>query len=216
MGSNPTPAPILVSGIPKDSIVPPGGYHFIEKRDGHPDLRIEGSNYREVAAALLRHRLANKVDPGDPLNEVYAFVCSQWPHFCDEQGPVSIAAQKSPGGHPSTQVLHWLNQLWKRQAGVPRMLVSDTKARARAETCANCPMQRSWTDGGCGACIESAKQVGYVYRAGKTTGIDNSLLSCKITQQDNKTAVWSDNLPDLTPEQRAALPRTCWRAREGV
>lgn len=205
-----------MAGVPKESVIPPGGFHFIEKREGHPDLRIEGSSYRDVAAQLLRHRLANHVEPGDPLTEVFAYVCSNWPHFCDEAGPVSTQIPKSPNGHLSTQVLHWLNQLWKKQAGVPKMLVSDTKARARAESCANCPFQRNWTDGGCGSCIEAAKQVGYVYRAGRTTGLENNLLACNITKQDNRTAVWSDNLPDLTPEQKAALPNICWRRREGV
>ena len=200
-------------GIPKESIIPPGGHHFIEKIDGQPDVRIEGANYREVAAALLRHRLANKVPPGDPLSEVYGFVCGQWPHFCDDVGPVP-APRSTSQGHISGDILHWMNQLWKRQAGAPRSLVQDPKARRRAEVCAQCPKNVEWTAGGCGSCISTAQQVGYVYRAGRTTGIDQNLLGCSIVRQDNHTAVWSDNLPDMTEAQKAALPDHCWRKKD--
>lgn len=199
--------------IPKDSLIPPGGHHFIEKREGHPDVRIEGASYREVAGALLKHRLANKVPPGDPLLEVYGFVCSQWPHFCDSIGPVPTP-RSSPQGHISSDILAWMNNLWKRQAQAPKGLVQDGKAQRRAEVCARCPKNVEWTAGGCGTCISTAQQVGYVYRAGKGLPSDSSLLGCSVLRQDNRTAVWSDNLPDMTPEQEAALPSHCWRKKD--
>lgn len=202
-----------MAGIPKESIIPPGGFHFVERHADRPEVRIEGSSYRDVAAKMLQYRLANKLPPGDPLTEIYAYVCGSWPHFCDEHGPMP-APRADTAGHISAQILQWMNQLWRRQAGTPRMLADDTKARARAEKCAGCPKQIPWTDGGCGSCISSAQQVGYIYRAGRTTGLEKTLLACSVARQDNATAVWSENLPDLTPEQRAALPDFCWRKRE--
>lgn len=201
---------------PKESVVPPGGHHFIEKREGHPDQRIEGGSYKEVAERLLGYRLANGFPPGNPLGEVHAYVCGNWPHFCDEPVPLAVPDHnpKAPApAHLSYRVLQFLNQLWRRQAGAPRELAGDMLARQRAEVCARCPRQRSWTDGGCGTCIEQAQRVGYVYRAGRNSGIDKELLGCTILGQDNRTAVWSQNLPDITPEQRAELPPTCWRIR---
>jgi len=202
---------------PKESIVPPGGHHFIEKREGHADVRIEGGSYKEVAENLLRYRLANKFSPGDPLREVYAYVCGAWPHFCDEPVPLATKGPSGPApAHLSYRVLQFLNQLWRLQAGAPRELANDMLARARAEVCARCPKQQSWTDGGCGSCISQAQQVGYVYRAGRSTGSDSVLLGCRVLGQDNKTAVWSTNLPDITPQQRAELPESCWRLRPSL
>ncbi len=200
---------------PKESIVPPGGHHFVEKREGHPDQRIEGGSYKEVAERLLRFRLANGISPGNPLREVHDYVCGSWPHFCDEPAPFhpTTASGGPTPSHLSYRVLQFLNQLWRRQAGAPRELASDVLARSRAEICARCPKQQSWTDGGCGTCISQAQQVGYVYRAGRSSGIDSSLLGCRVLGQDNKTAVWSTNLPDIAPEHRAELPAECWRIR---
>lgn len=199
-------------GIPKDSVVPPGGHHFIQKTE-NGEVRIEGTSYRDLAAQVLRYRIANRMEPGDPLSEVHAFVCDRYPHFCSETGG-PMPTPRTTKGHISTRVLSWLNELWKRQAGKPKMLADDAKARRRAEVCAQCPRNVKWEEGGCAACIASAQQVGYVYRAGRKTGIETSLLACETLSQDNRTAVWSENLPDIHPDDRAKLPAHCWRIKD--
>ena len=194
---------------PKEGIIPPGGHHFIE-RVGETSHRIDGDSFRNVAERLLKFRVANKLPVGQPLDEVYAYVCSNWPHFCHVPSPEQ---QPRTTSEPSFTigVLHWVTRLWQRQALTPAPLVSDTVAEQRAAICRACPHQRDWADYGCGSCVEGVRQRSFVFRAGREVG--TKVTGCAILKQDNTSAIFASvsSLPEATPEERAKLPNHCWR-----
>jgi hypothetical protein len=194
--------------IPKTSIVPPGGHHFIERHNG-AEHKITGSSFIDVAEQLLRFRVANKIDVGQPLDEVNAYVCETWPHFCHAASPQVMPKTSEPSF--TVAVMAWMKQLWERQAHVPRPLESETVANRRAEICHGCPLQRDWADYGCGSCVSSIRQQSFVFRAGKEP--HRKVTGCSILKQENNAACFANvsSLPDMTPEQRAALPNHCWR-----
>lgn len=195
---------------PKANIVPPGGFHFVDRSNGE-EHRIVGSSYQDVAEQVLRYRLANKLPVGQPLDEVFGYVCNNWPHFCSSASvpvpsPVSVKPSFTVG------VMQWMARLWERQAASPRQLVSDTEAARRANICRGCPLQKDWADYGCASCVSSIRQKGYVFRAGRETGL-KGVTGCRLLVQDNTTAVFADlaSLPDVPVEVREQMPNNCWR-----
>ncbi|NBW10607.1 MAG: hypothetical protein EBR82_21540 [Caulobacteraceae bacterium] len=196
--------------IPKQSVVPPSGHHFIDRSGGN-EHRIIGSSYQDVAEQILKYRLSNRLAIGNPLQELYEFVCGTWPHFCDTAQPEATYNVTSEPAF-TVAVMNWMANAWSRQANTPNALVSDGEAQRRAEVCRGCPKQIDWADYGCGSCVASIRQKGYVFRAGRETGIKN-VTGCSVLKQDNSTAVFAhlDSLPDATPEQMEKLPTGCWR-----
>lgn len=197
--------------IPKEGIIPPGGHHYIERHQG-TETKIVGHSYQDVAEQLLKFRIANKIALGQPLDDVRGFVCTNWPHFCTDNQPM-VATRTTSEPSFTVAVMQWMATLWDRQARVPKNLVGDAEAQRRAAICQGCPLQRDWADYGCGSCVASVRQKGYVYRAGRETGI--KITGCAVLKQDNTTAVFAhpDALPEATEAQRASLPHQCWRKR---
>jgi hypothetical protein len=193
---------------PRSSTVPPTGYHYLQvSRLG--ETRIEGSSFEDVAGQVLKYRVANGLDLGDPLTEVFDYVCQKWPHFCDDLSPKVVEPKQGANLSPqmSTRVLEWL----ARQADArvrEQPFVTETETQRRSEICLNCPNNVRWTDSGCGPCINRATQLGYLLRGG-TTSPYAALGACKVIGQDNVTAARVNNLlPHNLADQ---LPDQCWR-----
>lgn len=197
--------------IPKTGVVPPNGYHFVVTNSG-VDYTIQGDSYEHVAEKLLKYRVANQLPLGRPYEEVCEYVCSKWPHFCTDQTPI-VAAPESTKPTFTIEVLHWVQLLWKRQALVPQPLVSDAEAQRRADVCRDCPRQQDWSDYGCGTCVDSVRRQSAVFRAGKEVFSAKKVTGCSVLGQENHAAAWAavGSLPDMTPEQKQALPSQCWR-----
>jgi hypothetical protein len=195
--------------IPKTGIIPPGGHHFIE-RHGTTERRIEGSSYDDVAEQLLRYRVANGIPLGQPRDEIVAYVCGTWPHFCAEQLSVPPPVSSKPGYIAG--VTMWLQELAQRQAMSPKPLVGDEEANRRAEICRGCPLQKTWEEG-CGSCRDSIRRQGFVFRAGKDVSNAKKVLGCSVLFQENHAAAWAhkDVLPPVPEEDKARLPHNCWR-----
>lgn len=195
---------------PNASVVPPNGHHFIEK-NGDTEVRIDGQSYVEVAEKLLKYRAANGYPLGEPLEEIYAYVCTTWPHFCNNNPRID---PRTDGEAPLTiKMIGWLQDLWNRQALIPTPLVTSSEAQRRADICKACPKQQSWADYGCGTCVDTVARKSLVFRAGKEVIGAKHLHGCSILGQENHTACWASKsvLPDTTPEQRQLLPAQCWR-----
>jgi len=197
--------------IPRTGVIPPNGYHFIE-RHGDVEKIINGTSYENVAEQLLKYRVSNQLPLGRPYEEVCAYVCGTWPHFCTDQEPVGLVPESSKPTF-TIEVLQWVQLLWKRQAHVPQPLVNDMEANRRAEICKDCPFQKDWSDYGCGTCVDSVRRQSLVFRAGKDVAGTKKPMGCSILGQENHAAVWAakGSLPDMTPEQKAQLPAPCWR-----
>jgi hypothetical protein len=190
--------------VPKTSVVPPGGFFFIDKSSG-VDVRIEGTDEADVEQRLLKFRLDNGLPPGNPLAEYREWLCSTWPHFCTGAGP-ELAPTQAAGEHISKRVATWMANFIRNYRSSD--LVSPGEADRRAAICSRCPANVSYNLSGCGACHESVARLAFVYKANRQTQYDSELRACNFTSQHNGTAVWAATLP---PADSAPLPDFCWR-----
>lgn len=192
--------------IPNESVIPPGGFHFVEKFNG-VDIRIDGHSYASVAENVLRHRLQNGRPPGDPLLEVYASVCNAYPHFCRDTDPrPAVAVQRGP--EPiSRRVAAWMGRFLSLGADAG---VTQKEANIRANTCLNCPSNVDHKAGGCPACAQSVDRGSFVYRRNRTTVDDAKLGTCDVLSEHLPTSIWSGI---LVPSEDPKLPEYCWRKK---
>jgi len=192
--------------VPKDSLIPPGGYHFVAE-----GLRIEGNSYQDVAEKLLRYRLENSLPPGNPMAEVLNYICDTWPHFCSDTSPVTPVNTK-PATSLTSRVTSWMAALYRtlRGTNIADSYVDQAEADRRALVCINCPFHTEWRRG-CSSCIEGTKRVGYTFRGGRQAANESKLMSCSIIGHEAQTAVWVKTPPPLTAEEQASLPSHCWR-----
>jgi len=194
----------MINAVPKEHIIPPGGFHFMQGTH-----RIEGHSYQSLADAVLRYRMNNKLPIGNPLREVFDFVCDQHPHFCTAPQPLTVSATHTS---LATQVAEWISLVYQNSLlrDPETLFVPPEEAARRAAICAECPMNVDPRQG-CGSCREAARQIGFTLRAGRSTPQDSALSACSVTGQDNSTAVWLAGPPTLTPSAASELPGHCWR-----
>ena len=193
-------------------MVPPGGFHFVERHDGI-EIKIESTSVEAVAAALLQYRVNNGLPPGDTLSEVRAYICTTWPHFCREDGTdpqrPKIPGQTQPLRAPlSRRMVVWMTSLWNLGAN---NFVTAEIAEARAKVCAACPQNVDFKIGGCSGCVDSMERLGFTWKRNRTTSLDKELKGCRASARYLPCAVLANKLPPLTEEENAALDEKCWR-----
>ena len=187
--------------------IPPGGYHFPD-RSGGSEVRIDGYSIEDVAGNVLKFRLQNNRDPGNPMQEVQEYICSSWPHFCRDIAPAKVAHARLP--EPlSRRCASMIGAWFASVADDPG--VTQAEANRRAAICALCPTNKNHENGGCGACTSQVQRLSFIYRHNRSTAQDSALKCCDILSTPLQAAVWSAKLPPFTEEQRGALPNNCWR-----
>ena len=179
-------------------LIPPGGYHFLD-RSGGAEVRIDGGSFADVAKNVLSHRLRNSKPPGNPLQELYDYVCGNWGHICRETSP-----QAPEGPEPlSSRMLVWLAQ-FQATAGVDAG-VEQQEANKRASICAGCPRNVQYY--GCTTCGEHIRSQTFIYLHNRTTPDSERLHACDALAEPLKLTVFSRKLPKIT----ADVPEFCWR-----
>ncbi len=194
---------------PKTSVIPPGGFHFIEKTPTG-EFKIESTSLASVQAALLTYRLNNNVPVGNPQQEVVDYICNNWPHFCsDNAEPYLVPANPiSREAHLSRRVSDWTRQIFDLGSD---NTVAPAEAERRAAICAACPLNADFHAGACGPCVESLERIGFVWLRNRKTSFDEKLGGCKACGSFNRVAVQASKLPPLTDADKAALDPKCWR-----
>jgi hypothetical protein len=194
---------------PNTSVVPPGGFHYIEKHDGI-EVKIESSSTDAVIEALLRYRVNNNIPPGNPQADVYNFICGQWPHFCSNNNPYNktVGRTPSPDEPLSRRAVVWITRLWNMGAGNQ---VTKEEAERRAKVCESCPNNSDYRAGGCGSCIEGIDRLAFNWLRQRSTPQDKQLNACKATGAILRCAVQAGQQPDLTEEEKAKLTPQCWQ-----
>ena len=187
--------------IPRDSPIPPSGYHFID-RSGGSETRIEGSSYADTAKNVLGHRLRNGKPPGNPLQELYDYVCGNWKHLCNDSDPAR--APMPPGATLAHRTSEWIGRFVNTtgaDAGVEQ-----PEANRRAEICTSCPQNQNYR-GGCGSCVQATDQASFIYRHNRSTPFDSRLGACQILDEHLTTSIWGTKLGRTDK----AVPDFCWR-----
>ena len=195
---------------PTLSIVPPGGFHFVDTT-GPVEVRTDGYSYDDVAQKVLKNRLANGRPPGNPSQEVVDYVCGNWPQFCSESRVISDPDVGSTTGQYqglASRCATWIAaffQTYRADPGVPLSV-----SQQRADTCCACPRNQEFR-GGCGSCVENINRLFFVWRRDRALPRESELGGCTVIGQHNGCAALAARLPDLSPEIQAALPSDCWR-----
>lgn len=194
---------------PKTSVIPPGGFHYIERHNG-VEIKIESHSHHAVAEALLKFRLNNGIAPGNPQQDVNDYVCKNHPHFCthEDEPYLSSVAPPSREQHLSRRVAQWMVELFKLGSNNE---TTQARANERAAICAVCPMNKDFVPGACGPCVESTNRLGFIWRRNRSTPDDAKLFGCTVIGQLNPAAVQAGTLPPLQPDDNALLPTACWR-----
>jgi hypothetical protein len=188
---------------PIEGVIPPGGFHFLD-RSGGAEVRIEGDTYAKVAENVLYQRLRNSRPPGNPLQELYDYVCQTWPHMCRE----TETSQRDLAGEPlSSRMLTWLSN-FQATSGLDDG-TTQAEADRRAAICAGCPRNVQFY--GCGSCGEHIRAQTFIYLRNRSTPDSDRLSACETLAEPPKLTVWSTKLKPLTAEQQTNVPENCWR-----
>ena len=193
--------------VPKTSVVPPNGYHFID-RSGPSPVTIYGDSFEDVSMQVMKLRLANNRPVGNPQQELIDYVCLTWPHFCNETNP----AAPVPGGNKivnlSTRVAEWVAFLMTTNPA--DVGVAPEEVARRASICADCQHNREFRHG-CGPCVASINRLYFVFRRDRKVPNEDKLGGCYLTGQHNAAAVLCKNQTNVSAAINAELPTFCWR-----
>lgn len=197
---------------PKPSIVPPGGFHFIERHNG-AEIRLTGDSVDTLAQAIEKYRLTNGVPLADPKQEVVDYICGNWPHFCNQNEPHAYLEGNRPDSTAglATRTANWVTRLWNLGAGNH---VSDKEAIRRAEICTGCPMNKDFRAGGCSSCVQGTDRLAFVWLTRKQIPelkLWHSLRACRATGAHLQASVFAAKQPDATPEEALQFSPQCWR-----
>ena len=192
----------------RQSVIPPGGFHFLD-RSGPAEVRIEGSSPEDVAGNVLKFRLQNNRQPGNPMQELIDYVCGTWPHFCHDTNPPRLY-ESNPAAEPLGRRSAAMIGAWFAAASSDDG-VSQQEAERRASICAACPKNQPCEQGGCGACSDQITRLTFIYRHGRQTPDDRRLKCCDVLSTPLQAVVWANGLPPVTDTQRLELPHECWR-----
>lgn len=196
-----------MSLVPITSVVPPDGFHFIDRSTGVP-VKIIGDNQDDVASKVLIHRLANGKAPGNPAQELIDYLCGTWPHFCRETNPAFIKPNPN-ASQPSlaTRCATWIADFFVVSRGDPGVGANETQRRA--DICAGCRENKEIV--GCGSCVSNVNRLFFVWRRDRALPREKELQACDITGQHNGCASLAAVLPPLDEETTSKLPAHCWR-----
>jgi hypothetical protein len=176
------------------NIYPKGGFSFKES-DG---ATIHGDSWNGVVARVVWYRKNAKYPPGNPVEEVMMQACQRTPALCHENNDSYLTQKASL----KSRVLTYLNG-WR--ANKDKQFVSAETARARANVCAQCPLNRSIPDG-CASCMEAVRLLRTAVIGRRF--VDGRLTACEALGEDLPTSV---HLESQTVDD--ALPAPCWRRR---
>jgi hypothetical protein len=199
-----------VGPVPKSSVIPPGGYHFITATPEGGTLKIESHSVESVQELLLKYRLNNNLPVGNPQQEVIDYICGTWPHFCTETTEAFLVPAMSitREAHLSRRVSDWTARLWALGSD---NAVAQPEADRRAAICSSCPQNKDYRPGACAPCVESLDRLSFIWLRNRSTPFDQSLGGCRACGANLKTAVQASRLPPLSDADKNSLDPSCWR-----
>lgn len=197
---------------PKPSIVPPGGFHWVEKHNG-AEIKLTGDGVDNLAQTIEKYRLTNGIPLGDPKKDVVDFICSNWPHFCNQNENHPFLEGNIPGSTAglATRVASWMTRLWNIGAN---NFVKDEEANRRAEICRGCEMNKDFRAGGCSSCVQGTDRLAFLWltrRAISDHKLWHGLRACRATGAHLQAAVFASKQPEPSSEEALQFTPQCWR-----
>lgn len=194
---------------PKPSVVPPGGFHYVEKHAG-AEIRLTGDSVDTLAQAIEKYRLNNGIPLGDPKQNVVDYICGNWPHFCNQNENHSYIEGIKPNSTAglATRAAAWMTRLWNIGAS---NFVKQDEAEKRAATCKGCPMNKDFRAGGCSSCVQGVDRLAYLWLSKRETKNWHDLKACRATGAHLQASVFAAKQPDASAEEALQFPEYCWR-----
>ena len=197
--------------VPIPHYFQPGGYHFVDRSSGNP-VRIEGDSYDDVAAKVLKFRLAHGHPPGNPIDELYEYACNSAPFICRDTSPAAVVSRvtSNPTASLAVRVAEWFASFYKSGGAADRGTTQGETER-RANICADCPHNQHLT--GCGACVDGIARLFFVWRRDRGIPHEKQLAQsgCTAIGHHSGVAVLAKELPPVPENLKASLPPRCWR-----
>ena len=202
----------------KDSISPPGGWHFPQPLSGGRVLRVKAHGFEPLVAAVLLARLENDITPGDVRQEVEDYVCGLSKAQCvrpELNKPKAAPAPRPPGMKERwvDVILAWANRVTRSRTGMGG-ITSLPVAQERAQQCARCPLNQRWQNS-CPQCVVKTQQVLNRLHQGTRltkTEITNRIGGCTHHRWDNETAAWHAE-PESGKQTEVNPVPGCWAER---
>lgn len=193
----------------KFGVVPPldaGGFHFNQNIPGGMIRNITASTKDELIREVLKFRVDNSLEIGNPELEIDEYLCGLWPHLCANLLP--RPADESPKGKTQRQrTTNWRYNRYAQAQGIEKR-ESQEVADARAEICAGCEYNVDNKDN-CSPCVAANDKALFVLRGGKSTKM--KVGGCAILGQDNETAAFlPQELLTYKKQYQDQLPSYCW------
>jgi hypothetical protein len=191
----------------KESVIPPGGWHFLQARKDSEPLRIEADSLLQLKEAVIRYRLQLSIDVGDVDREVEDYICGLTPSQCYRIG---VNPEPPKGNKPGFIPLIQRIMAWREQVNLKqnRFYTNPPEAQRRAQICISCPHNVHWHTS-CQPCNSDADTKLFLLRGGRQTGFDGDLHGCRVVGQCNRSAVWMDN-STLIKDNADQTPERCW------
>lgn len=164
-------------------LLPPRGFYFVQGV-----TVLNGGSFDDTVDLIRRHRAANKLEPGDPVQELEDFTCDRAPNYCYEKTL----------NFTTPSLLRMAFSATKAYAAWTKLgfaVVDQVEANRRADICLNCP-QNSKEQPKKGCCGKNkfnqavSEALSWPVIRNKVTPADNGLGTCKLCGCPNRVTVW--------------------------
>ena len=205
----------------KDTIVPPGGWHFIQPLSGGRSLKVKAASFESLVTNVLTTRLENDITPGDARQEVEDYICGLSKGQCSavpkprSSAPATPTAEKPPGMAERwvDVILAWANKTTRNRTGMGGV-TSLAVAEERAAQCATCPLNKRWQNA-CPQCVVKTQQVLNRLHQGVRLQTKTTVArvgGCSHHRWDNETAAFLAE-PESGKQTDTNPVAGCWAER---
>jgi hypothetical protein len=198
------------------SVVPPGGWHFLQILSSGQTVKLTGFSFEQLLAEMLDFRMRH-VDLCGAENarieavraDLKSYLCAHFRQNCaDSKQPPPIQVQPVASGYtrPIDRALTWIGVIGNQS--IER--ADAALAAQRAQICANCPQNIRWASP-CMPCNDNVLVRIQNAKGSVHTPYDRNLFLCRVFGHVNEVAVW---LADThSQSDKVAAPAICWKQK---
>jgi len=197
--------------VPRDGMVPPGGFVYPQPLGGGTKTKVlSGDSEDHLIEVVTRFRVQNRIEVGDPRGDVHHYRCSQHPGYCKKPGVRLSRKRRLSPGITEKSLLHrifeWVADLWETPVA-SRKLAGGAEVAERARICLSCPARREWRHG-CPACVSATDRSSYIMRKGRDV-FSRPDTGCSHHGWDLRLAVLLENPVPIS----SGAPPGCWATK---
>lgn len=201
------------------SVIPPGGWHYIQKLSSGQTHKVIGYSFEQLLENILdfRRRHIELCGAENAYIEVVradlkAYFCAHFRQNCADspilpQTATGIGIVNRDYHRPIDRAGNWLAQV----AHSKPAFVDIGLAGARAQVCAQCRENVRWATP-CAPCNETVEVRLQNFKGNLRTPFDSRLFMCRIYGHVNSAAIW------MNDTQSSAInppPAHCWKPQHG-